>query len=369
MLLTIAEVVRAGGDLGSRLSIVSEHHAITRLGEGVDEQRQLGASAVSRTLACLSSYAEMAGKAGVSRFRCVGTSALRDARGSSAFGSSVAEILGAPLEIISGAREAKLTFWGATSILPPTARADGATSTGASTHGAAPTDDGTASADGTTSANDAASAEDAGRTGSPSRADTLVGAFDIGGGSTELVLGTATGHVHEFASVDVGSVRLFERHPGARREEITAAIRRALPPRWPGLDERPVVLGIAGTMTTLWALAQHPSAPPHGDHTAASLGSTPVPSETTASGPADFVERPGAPATLQRSDVEHWTSALWAMTLDERKRLPGLAEGRVDVIPHGALLARELFAWFDVASVLVTARGVRHGLLLEALET
>ncbi len=109
----------------------------------------------------------------MTRVECVGTSALRDVAEGQRFLAEASGVLGCTVEVISGAREAELTFRGACSSLTDEAHAPD-------------------------------EAEDA--------PGNLVLAFDIGGGSTEVVLGTKRGRVGNAVSVDVGSVRLYERY-------------------------------------------------------------------------------------------------------------------------------------------------------------
>ena len=137
VLLLVAEVT-AGGEAKA----VLERATITRLGQGVDQTRRLAPEAVARTRACLESYADEVKRAGAERVRIVGTSALRDAAGSDELRAMVEARFHAPLEVISGGDEARLTFEGALA-------------------------------------------------GLPARASEVV-VFDIGGGSTEVVQGIST---------------------------------------------------------------------------------------------------------------------------------------------------------------------------------
>lgn len=296
VLLTIAERVSAGGDLADGLGVIGERHAITRLGEGVDQRRALDEAAVARTLACLEEYRSELLRCGVTRVFCVGTSALRDADGGEAFVLQASQLLGAPVQVVSGLREAALTFRGALS----------SSSAGPNTASAASPDD-------------------------------LVLAFDIGGGSTEIVLGTRAGAVSSAVSVDVGSVRLFERYGERPFTQAAEAVRAALPEAFAARPS--VVVGIAGTMTTLWSLVHQ----------------------------APFDERNAATRPLERKLIADLARELHRLPLDLRRTRLGIDEGRADVIPYGALIAAEVLAWLDVSATYATGRGVRYGLLLEAL--
>ena len=199
------------------LRAVEELATITRLGQGVDRTGALASDAIARTTECLERYAETAKRLGVTRTACVGTSAMRDARGGDVVRERVRDLFGVEASVVSGEEEARLTFVGSLTGL-----------------GVAP--------------------------GEP------VTVFDIGGGSTEIVRGTldpraAAGvHLAYARSFDVGSVRMTERHvasdPPAPSEiaAIDADVRSALDAErtLPTADE-PV--GIAGTMTTLAAVS------------------------------------------------------------------------------------------------------------------
>ncbi len=194
-----------------QLVAVEEHATITRLGQGVDETRQLAPEAVQRTNACLDRYAEIVERLGVSKTDVVGTSAMRDARGGEAVRAHVKQRFGVDARTISGDEEARLTFGGALSGL--------------------------------------------------SLPGPRVVVFDIGGGSTEVVDGDRSSRAIAFAhSYDVGSVRLTERHvrsdppSEAEREAVALAASEAFASVPESVRGAPVV-GIAGTVTTLAAVA------------------------------------------------------------------------------------------------------------------
>lgn len=300
VLFTAAERVASGGDIGSSLRVVEEGHAITRLGQGVDERRKLDPAAVSRTLACLTRYRHDIERLGVRQVKCVGTSALRDVADGDRFLAEAAAILDCRVEVISGAREAELTFRGACSAL----------------------------------ANDV----DAAEADRDSEQESVL-AFDIGGGSTEIVLGTRQGRVISAASVNVGSVRLFERHGQGQDEQAFAlaesVVQNSMPLAFTG--KAALVIGIAGTMTTLWSLV-------HG---------------------APFTEGRAAQQTLSTDAIARAARELHAMPLEARRSTLGIHEGRADVIPFGALIATTVLRWARATEVRVTSRGVRYGLLLE----
>jgi exopolyphosphatase / guanosine-5'-triphosphate,3'-diphosphate pyrophosphatase len=272
-----------------RLVAVDDRATITRLGEGVDRSGQLAEAAVERTLTCLRGYAERIAAAGCARVAAVGTSAMRDAQGGARFRERAREILGVEPEVVSGAREAELTFAGAIGDRP--------------------------------------SGE--------------LAVFDIGGGSTEIITGhkavDGAAQVGASASLDIGAVRLSERHirsdpPAAHElEAIVADIERALDAA-PPLGERALV-GVAGTMTTLAALVRDV------DHLGATVHGV----------------------RLTRDDIAAAVDRLGRATIAERRVMRGVEPARADVIVGGALIARAIVAR-SRGEVVVSDRGVRWGL-------
>jgi exopolyphosphatase/guanosine-5'-triphosphate,3'-diphosphate pyrophosphatase len=205
-LLLVARAENAGA-----VTVLDERAEITRLGRGIGLGGALGAEGISRTLDVLRGYAALARQHGA-RIAAVGTEALRRAPNGSDFLGPAAEILGVPVEVIDGAREAALTFRAAAASFPAEARSG-----------------------------------------------ALV-VVDIGGGSTEIIL-SDRGAVTWSASLPLGSVRLTERHVrddpptpaevDAIEREVDGAL-AAVP--WPGGPSATVV-GVAGTVTSLAAMA------------------------------------------------------------------------------------------------------------------
>lgn len=279
---------------GDALTPIVERATITRLGRGVDRTRLLDPIAVADTLACLEAYAEEIRAASVARVEAVGTSAMRDAQGGDDFRSRAQEILGTSPRVISGDEEAALTFEGALVGLD---------------------------------------------VGLDER-DVLV--FDLGGGSTEIILGSGA-RVERAKSLDIGSVRLTERHLDSDpplASELEAArsdARRALAelgPGWLG-DRAPRVVGVAGSVTTLAAHA---------------LGVAPY----------DASKIHGA--RLGAGAITAAREELARLPLDARRLLPAIDAKRADVIVAGALIVEEVLAWAGAAELTVSDRGVRWGL-------
>lgn len=292
VLLTIAE------RRGAALVALCERARITRLGAGVDCTRALSREACARTLACLAEWAALIREHGADSLDVVGTSALRDASSAREFLDEAERLLGVRPRVVSGDEEAALTFDGSVSGL-------------------------------------ALSGE------------VLV--FDVGGGSTEIVHGTLAHprRILRAVSLDLGSVRLFERHvtrdpPGSEAlERVREAVRGALLSL-----EKPAqgatLVGVAGTVTTLACIA-------------AGIG---VEQAHTVHG-----------TRLSQGLVEELALELARLPLAGRLGLAGLDPGRADVIPVGAALVSELFTWSGASSLVVSDRGVRWGLLERRLQS
>uniref|UniRef100_A0AAU2V7X0 Ppx/GppA family phosphatase n=1 Tax=Streptomyces sp. NBC_00003 TaxID=2903608 RepID=A0AAU2V7X0_9ACTN len=270
-------------DLDRRMTIV-------RLGQGVDRTGRLAPEALERTFAACREYAAVIKELGAERIRFVATSASRDAENRDDFVRGVLDILGVEPEVISGDQEAEFSFTGATKEL----HADG---------------------------------------------DYLV--VDIGGGSTEFVVGSQT--VEAARSVDIGCVRMTERHhPGdpatpeqiaAIRADIEAAL--DLAEQTVPLREARTLVGLAGSVTTVAAIA---------------LGLTAYDS-----------------AAIHHSRISHdevaaVTERLLASTHEERTRIPVLHPGRIDVIAAGALVLLAVMERTGAREVVVSEHDILDGI-------
>jgi len=280
---------------GGALRPVLERATVTRLGEGVDRNRRLLDAACERSLACLSEYAAALRELGVSRLAAVGTSAMRDAAGGQEFVARAREILGVAPRVIDGNEEARLTFAGALSGLPQTGK---------------------------------------------------VTVFDIGGGSTEIIVGSVSASSRQIAaavSLDIGSVRLFERHvqgdPPSREEmsRVERDIARALVDA-PKPEANATLVGVAGTVTQLAALELELE-------------------------PYDATRVHGH--RLTRDAVDRLATRLTSLDLAQRRALPGMEPARADVLVVGGAIARAVLHWSGAAELVVSDRGVRWGLAEE----
>jgi exopolyphosphatase / guanosine-5'-triphosphate,3'-diphosphate pyrophosphatase len=287
--LLVADVDRATG----RLSDVDRRLEIVRLGQGVDATGRLAAEPLARTLRVLRSYRQIIGDASASAVRMVATSATRDAANAGEFVTGVRDILAIEPEVLSGEDEARLSFTGAT-------------------------------------------AELTGEAAGP----YLV--TDIGGGSTEFVLGDP-GSMTAAVSVNIGCVRMTERHlrhdpPG--QDEIAAAradIDDALDMvagKIPVAAARTLV-GLAGSVTTVAALV---------------LGLDSYQAERLHH------------SRVSAAAVREVTASLLAQTRAERQRLGVMHPGRVDVIGGGALVLTRIMERFGFDEVLVSEHDILDGL-------
>jgi exopolyphosphatase / guanosine-5'-triphosphate,3'-diphosphate pyrophosphatase len=273
--LLIADIVDDGA--GPGLHDVNREMRIVRLGQGVDATGQFSLEAIARTEAALAGYAELMTRAEVSRVRMVATSATRDASNRDEFFAMTARILGdvvpgAVAEVITGDEEAQLSF--------------------------------------------------AGAVGELNSAGAPFAVVDLGGGSTEVVLGDGDG-VQAAYSADIGCVRLTERclhsdpptatEIAAARDVVRERLGEAL--RGVPVDQACTWVGVAGTFTTIAALAQN---------------------MTTYDSAAIHLSR------VNFDELLPVCAQLIGMTRKQRAALGPMHEGRVDVIGGGAIVVEEL---------------------------
>ncbi|HLM06009.1 MAG TPA: Ppx/GppA phosphatase family protein [Blastococcus sp.] len=296
--LLVADVPEAGPhtDLLRRMEVV-------RLGEGVDATGRLSPVAIERTRRVLAEYAAQAEDLGATAVRMVATSATRDAANRADFEGMVVATLGRKPDVVAGTEEAELSFIGATASLGAAAAAHGSP---------------------------------------PPRPPFLV--VDIGGGSTEFVLGDEAG-VRAARSVDIGCVRLTERHlhddpPTAeqvRRAEDDIRTALALVTDEVAVGDAASLVGVAGSVTTVAAIALDL---PEYD--------------------ADAIHG----SRISVEDVRAVTADLLAATRARRAAMPVMHPGRVDVIGAGALVLRVLMDEFGLPEVVVSEHDILDGIAL-----
>jgi exopolyphosphatase / guanosine-5'-triphosphate,3'-diphosphate pyrophosphatase len=288
--LLVADV--DGDGENAALEPLDRRMRITRLGQGVDESRRLSPEAISRTLDVLREYRGALDELGVERIRATATSAARDAGNRGDFFGPAAEVLHFEPELLPGDEEARLSFLGATA-------------------------------------------------GLDLPAPYLV--LDIGGGSTEFVVGT-----HEpdgLVSVDTGSRRITEQYlhsdPPAPEElsEAMSVVRAHLSDvelAIPAVREAATLVGVAGTISTVAAVEL---------------------------GLAEYDRDRIHHFPLTRSAAEDVFRTLATEPADVRRHNPGLEPGRVDVIVGGTLVLVVIMRTFDFNEMLVSEADILDGLV------
>jgi exopolyphosphatase / guanosine-5'-triphosphate,3'-diphosphate pyrophosphatase len=276
------------------LTDVARRMEIVRLGQGVDQTGRLASEALARTAGVLRDYADVVTAAAARSVRMVATSATRDASNSAEFTRQAKDILGVAPEVLTGSEEAMLSFTGATAEL-------------VGTHGG----------------------------------PFLV--VDIGGGSTEFVLGEAGESAVHAISVDIGCVRMTERHlhgdPPSRDEVVAAkadidaaldAVTDAVPVR-----QARTLIGLAGSVTTVAGISMD------------------LPAYD-----ATRIHHARVPA----ADVHEVTQGLLAQTRTARAAIGVMHPGRVDVIGGGALILDRIMQRFGFGEVLVSEHDILDGI-------
>jgi exopolyphosphatase/guanosine-5'-triphosphate,3'-diphosphate pyrophosphatase len=288
--LLVADV--ACGRLADELDRQTE---VTRLGEGVDGAGRLAEDAIARVCATCARYRETIDLLGADQVVAVLTSAVRDAANGEEFREELRRRFGFDAQTISGEREARLTYRGATSWRGH---------------------------------------------------DEPLLVLDIGGGSTELVVG-AGDEVEFHVSTQIGSVRFTERHlamdppSAAALDECRAAVRGGLEAAVPGsVRDRPADgIAVAGTPTSFAAVE---------------LGLEPY--------DRDRVHG----HRLGRDACEGILARLAALPLEERRRVPGLHPDRAPTIVAGGLILAETMSVFALEAIEVSERDILEGAALEA---
>ena len=280
-----------------RITQLARETRVTRLGEGVDERRRLLPVPIARVRNVLSDYRRTIESLGSERTLLIATSAIRDAENGEAFLGEIEWSYGFATQLLSGDEEALLMFRGVTSERQ--------------------LDEGTV-------------------------------IVDIGGGSTELVVGGPEG-VGWHDSLDIGSVRLTERFLHSdppTRDELEAcatAVRALLAERVPNEIRSATrsAVGVAGTITSLAALAL---------------------------GLEEYDRDRVHGFRLTAVALDEQLHRLAALPLAERRQLRALDPERAPVIVAGAVIACETLAFFDLDALEVSERDILDGAALEAAE-
>jgi exopolyphosphatase/guanosine-5'-triphosphate,3'-diphosphate pyrophosphatase len=269
---------------------------MVRLGQGVDATGRLSPEALARTFAAIEEYAGVLAAHDVDRVRFCATSATRDAANAEEFAAGVHRRLGVRPQVLSGEEEARLAYAGALAHLAH-----------------------------------------------PPHAEVVV--VDIGGGSTELIVGRGDEPEPTAAhSMDIGSVRLHERHPAAdpptpaQVAAVVADVDAALdasPIDLGALRASATVVGVAGTVTTV---------------AAGVLG--------LAAYDRDAIDQ----QVLRVADVQAHVAELVSMSVAERRALPWMHPGRADVIGAGALVLSRVLARCGADELVVSECDILDGI-------
>jgi exopolyphosphatase/guanosine-5'-triphosphate,3'-diphosphate pyrophosphatase len=289
--LLVAEVA------SGRVESLERRTEITRLGEGVDAAGRLSPAAMERVFEAVASFREAIDAHGARRVIAVATSAVRDATNGEEFRGALAERFAIDARTISGDEEARLSFLGATSARPP-------------------------------------------------GGDPLL-MLDIGGGSTEFVLGIPGSDPTFHVSTRVGSVRQTERHLpddpptedqlGAVAGEVAAVIEAEIPTEV--RREAATGIAVAGTATSIAAIDQELD-------------------------PYDRDRVHGY--RLDRFAVEEILAHLATLPLAERREVVGLRPARAPTIVAGAIILREAMRAFDLDWMEMSESDILDGAALDA---
>ncbi|MGW5670648.1 Ppx/GppA phosphatase family protein [Micromonospora sp. NPDC003776] len=292
--LLVADLPDPSAGPAAPLADVSRRMEIVRLGQGVDRTGRLAPEAIERTRVALADYAAEIEKLGADRVRMCATSATRDAANAADFRNMVEQTLGVAPEVVTGDEEARLSFTGAVR-------------------------------------------------GLPADAEPPYLVVDIGGGSTEFVVGTREAGVRAAVSMDIGCVRMTERHLhgdppsldeiAAAQADIAVAVDRALE-AVPG-REAATLVGLAGSVTTVVAIAQ---------------------------GLREYDPARIHHARVSYEQVAEVTADLLAKTREQRLAIPVMHPGRADVIGAGALVLRVIMERAGMPSVVASEHDILDGI-------
>lgn len=292
--LLVADVEGGAGAAprDAKVVAIDRRMRITRLGQGVDRARVLAPDAISRTVAVLREYGAAIAEHGATRVRATATSAARDAANRDEFFAAAHDALGVTPELLTGDEEAALSFLGATADLD------------------AP-------------------------------APYLV--VDIGGGSTEFVVGTDS--PQGLVSLDIGCVRVTEQFlhsdPPAPEElsnavavvrDLVAEVPRVIP----GVLDAPTLVGLAGTVTTVAAIEL---------------------------GLAEYDPERIHHFRLSKAAAEEVFRTLATETAAQRAHNPGLERERVDVIVGGCAVLVGVLRVLGFDEMLVSEADILDGLV------
>ncbi len=270
------------------IRVIGDQHAIARLGKGVDATRQIQPDAFDRVSERLLRYREISESLGADALVAFGTSALRDASNRDEFFTAMHEQTSITIEMLTGDEEAELAYSGSLFGMQVP--------------------------------------------------DGNCAVLDIGGGSTELALG-CDGRFLQGASVDIGAVRITERHLGTAPVSVTSIevardYARELLGDLPPLPATTTVVGVAGTVTTLGAIALKL---------------------------VEFIPALLDGFALSATEIHAITERLSRLSIDEIRAMPGVHPDRADLLLGGAIILDEFMGIKGLQEIVVSTRGVRYG--------
>lgn len=293
-------ITRLDVTTGAETELVRDMRMV-RLGQGVDRTGALDPEAIARTFAAIDEFKVTMAGYPIERMRFCATSASRDASNADVFVAGVRERLGIEPEVVAGAAEAQLSYDGATRSLGRSA-------------------------------------------GGSRQVEGPILVIDLGGGSTELIVGDAHGHVTAGHSLDIGSVRIHERLlPGdppsdaeiAEASRVIDAALDTLPGFGVDIAAARTVVGVAGTITTIAAAVLDLST---------------------------YQREAIHHSVLSRDEVLATCERLLRMSVAERRTLGFLHPGRADVIGAGALILDRILRRTARPEVLVSESDILDGI-------
>lgn len=280
---------------------------ITRLGQSVDRDKNISISALHRVSEVLLEYRDLMNKVGVDRYLAVGTSVLRDANNSDWFIEQIRSLTGIDVVIISGEREAYLSFRGTTYDLGRDVKRDDMALSGG---------------------------------------DSIL-VFDVGGGSTEYTLGKDHSMLF-FKSINVGCVRMYERFlrsdPPTERElhEMLVFVEKMIADTIKSINNigADIVIGTAGTATNLSAM---------------NLGLI------------KYDPKVVHMSRLSLNFIQRQFKMLSGMTIEQRKQVIGMEPARADVIVGGIAVTLRTLEMLGRDELIVSEKDILDGIELELL--
>lgn len=284
----------------NRFTVVHEEQRLPRLGQGVDKQGNLSDMAIERVVAALKDFKTIIAEQypAVTDTVVTATSAVRDAENKEDFVKTINRETGFVVQILSGLKEAQYTFYGAQSVLPAS--------------------------------------------------NLPIVVLDIGGGSTEIAYGSAPEGLFARHSFDMGCVRFTERYfesqpPAALQlEKCRNSIDRILNQKDFSFDEKAILVGVAGTVTSL-AYMQ-------------------IGCETYYSSRLNG-------QIITRETLREWVTYIQEKTADELiRKYPEVMEGRADIFLAGLLILEAVMDAYGFKKLTVSTGGIRHGALLESMD-